>query len=516
MNAAEGLLRTLVGAGIEVCFTNPGTSEMHFVAALDRVPGMRSILGLFEGVVSGAADGYGRMAERPAATLLHLGPGLANGIANFHNARKARTPIVSLVGNHALPHLRFDAPLTADVEAIARPVSAWVRSARDPAGLPGDAAAAVAAALAPPGGIATLVVPADVAWGETEGPAAALPIPKRETVSPESVRDAARALRSGEPALLLMTGAALRERPLAMAGRIAQATGARLLCNTFNARLSRGAGRVAVATLPYFAEGAGEALRGVKHLVLIGAAPPISFFAYPGRPSELTPEGCSVHTLAGPAQDAEAALEALEDELGARSSQPERAQLRRPDAPRGGLTPAAIGASLAALLPEESIVVDEAITATPALFGPSATAAAHDWLFLTGGAIGQGLPVATGAAVACPGRKVVCLEGDGSAMYTLQSLWTQAREGLDVTTVILANQSYAILQVELARMGFRDPGPRARDMLGIARPALDFTRLAEGMGVRASRANSAEELHRALAAALAEPGPRLIEAVIQR
>jgi len=515
MNAAEGLVRTLVGAGIEVCFTNPGTSEMHFVAALDRVAGMRSILGLFEGVVSGAADGYGRMAERPAATLLHLGPGLANGIANFHNAKKARTPIVSLVGNHALSHLRFDAPLSADVEAIARSVSAWVRSARDPAELPSDGAAAVAAALAPPGGIATLVVPADVAWGEAEGPAPELPVRKRETVATDSVRDAARALRSGEPAVVLMTGAALRERPLAAAGRIARATGARLFCNTFNARLSRGAGRVAVPTLPYFAEAASEALRGVLHLVLVGAGPPVAFFAYPGRPSALTPEGCSVHALASPAQDAEAALEALQDELGARSAPPELAELRRPDAPHGALTAGAIGASLAALLPEGAIVVDEAITGSPALQGPTATAAPHDWLFLTGGAIGQGLPVATGAAVACPGRKVVCLEGDGSAMYTLQSLWTQAREGLDVTTVILANRSYAILQVELARMGFRDPGPRARDMLGIARPALDFVRLAEGMGVRARRATSAEDLHRELATALALPGPRLIEAVIQ-
>src|SRR5262245_20958840 len=486
---------------------------MHFVAALDRVPGVRPILGLFEGVVSGAADGYGRMAEGPASTLLHLGPGLANGIANFHNAKKARTPIVSLVGNHALRHLAYDAPLSADVEAIARPVSAWVRTSRDPAALAADGAAAVAAAQEAPGGVATLVVPADVAWGDAEGPAPALPVRKPETVPAEAVREAARALRSGEPAVLLLTGAALREGPLAAAGRIARATGARLYGNTFNPRLARGAGRVAVPTLPYFAEAALDALRGVRHLVLVGAKPPVAFFAYPGKPSELTPEGCAVHALARPEQDGPAALEALADELGARAA-PALAELRRPGPPRGALDPAAIGTSLAALLPEHAIVVDEGITASPALLGPTAAAAPHEWLFLTGGAIGQGLPLATGAAVACPGRRVVCLEADGSAMYTLQSLWTQAREGLDVTTVILANRTYAILQIELARTGAGAPGSRARDMLAIDRPDLDFVRLAEGMGVPATRATSAEELHAQLARALAEPGPRLVEAVI--
>ncbi len=514
MNAAESLVRTLALAGVEVCFTNPGTSEMHFVAALDRVPGVRPILGLFEGVVSGAADGFGRMAERPAATLLHLGPGLANGVANFHNAKKARTPIVSLVGNHALHHLAYDAPLSADVEAIARPVSAWVRTARDPAALASDGAAAVAAAQEPPGGIATLIVPADVAWGEAEGPAPALPARKPETVAAEAVREAARALRSGEPAVLLMTGPTLRDAPLAAAGRIARATGARLFCNTFNARHTRGAGHVAVPALPYFAESAQEALRGVRHLVLVGTAPPVAFFAYPGKPSLLVPEGCAVVALATAAQDAPAALEALADELGARAGAPLLAERVRPHPPRGALTPAAIGTSLAALLPEDAIVVDEAITASLALFAPTAGAAPHDWLSLTGGAIGQGLPVATGAAVACPGRRVVCLEADGSALYTIQALWTQAREGLDVTTLILANKSYAILQIELARMGAGPPGPRARDMLGIDRPGLDFVRIAEGLGVPATRATRAEELHAQLAHALAEPGPRLIEAVI--
>jgi acetolactate synthase-1/2/3 large subunit len=513
MNAAESLVRTLVAAGVDTCFTNPGTSEMHFVAALDRVPGIRPILALFEGVVAGAADGFGRMSGRPAATLLHLGPGLGNAIANLHNAKKAHTPIVNLVGNHALRHQAFDAPLSSDVEALARPVSAWVRQARDPAALAADAAAAVAAACAPPGGIATLVVPADVAWGEATGPAPALPLRKPETVAPEAVREAARALRSGEPAVLLMSGAALGARPLESAGRIAAATGARLFCDTFNARLARGAGRVFVPTLPYFAEGALEALAGTRHLVLIGTQPPVAFFAYPGKPSALTPEGCVVHALAGREHDAPAALEALADELGAHRSAPALEPLRRPEPPRGKAGVGAIATSLAALLPEHAIVVDEAITGSLGPLQATRTAAPHDWLFLTGGAIGQGLPVATGAAVACPDRKVVCLEGDGSAMYTIQSLWTQAREGLDVTSVIFANRSYAILRIELARMGMGEPGPRAQSLLGIGSPELDFVRLAEAQGVPATRATTADELHAQLAASLSTPGPHLIEVV---
>ncbi len=512
MNGAEALVRTLAQAGVDVCFTNPGTSEMHFVAALDRVPGMRPVLGLFEGVVSGAADGYARMAGRPASTLLHLGPGLANALANFHNARKARSPILNLVGDHALSHQRFDAPLSADVEAFARPVSCWVRSAREPERLAQDGADALAAACAPPGGVATLVVPADVAWGEAGAPVAAPALRKRDTVAPDRVATAARALRSGQPAALLMSGEALRQRALESAGRIVRSTGAGLFCDTFNARLERGAGRVPIAPLPYFAESAMETLAGTRHLVLVGTQAPVAFFAYPDKPGALTPAGCEVHVLATPAEDAPAALEALADELDARDpAAPEPLAEAAP--PRGALDPASIGASLAGLLPEGAIVCDESITGSRAVLAASRGAPPHDWLFLTGGAIGQGIPLATGAAVACPDRKVVCLEGDGSAMYTIQGLWTQAREGLDVTTVILANRSYAILQIELARVGVAAPGQRARDMLEIGRPELDLVRVAEGLGVPASRVSTAEDFHARFAEAMAEPGPRLIEAV---
>ncbi|MGI9592805.1 MAG: acetolactate synthase large subunit [Myxococcota bacterium] len=512
MNGAEALVHTLVGAGVEICFTNPGTSEMHFVAALDRVEGMRPVLTLFEGVASGAADGYGRMAGRPASTLLHLGPGLANGLANFHNARKARTPIVNLVGDHALPHQRYDAPLSADVEGFARPVSTWVRSAGDASDLPELGAEAVAAASAPPGGVATLIVPADVAWSEGARPAPRKEPAKPDTVAPEAIARTAEALRSGERCALLLGGPALRAGAIALARRIADASGALLFCDTFNGRIERGAGRVPIQPLPYFAEAAVTGLDGVRRLIRVGTQAPVAFFAYPDKPIELWPADCAVLELAGRGEDAEAALEVLAEELGAGTSAPCQ-ERELPGTPSGVLDPAAIGASLGALLPEGAIVSDESITASGALFPATAGAAPHDWLQLTGGAIGQGLPVATGAALACPDRKVVCLEGDGSALYTIQSLWTQAREGLDVTTVIFANRSYAILQIELHRLGVDQPGPRARDMLEIGRPDLDFVALARGLGVDAHRVTRAEDFHDRFAAAMAEPGPHLIEAV---
>jgi acetolactate synthase-1/2/3 large subunit len=510
MNGAESLVETLVDGGVEVCFTNPGTSEMHFVAALDRFPGMRSILTLFEGVASGAADGYGRMAEKPAATLLHTGPGLANGLANFHNARKARTPIVSIVGDHATCHRQYDAPLSADVEAFARPVSGWVRSAADARSVASDGAAALAAALEPPGQIATLILPADCAWNEADGPAAPPALPERETPAPETIDEVTAALRSREPAVILMTGQALLERGLETASRIAGATGARLMSQTFNARLQRGAGRAPIEPLPYFAESAVAALGGARHLILVGAQPPVSFFAYPDAPSWLTPEGCTIHTLAKPEEDADAALAAVADELGATSHPPTLQEPSRVQPPTGALTPKAVHRSIAALLPEHAIVSDEAITGGFGMLYLSRGAAPHDWLQLTGGAIGQGLPLATGAAVACPDRKVICLEGDGSAMYTIQALWTQAREGLDVTNVIFANRSYAILEVELARVGAQ-PGPRARSNYFIGEPDLGFVEMARGLGVSAARVTSADEFNDRFAAAMQTPGPHLIE-----
>ncbi len=515
MNGAHALLGTLVGAGVDVCFANPGTSEMHFVAALDGVPAMRPVLTLFEGVATGAADGYGRMAGRPAATLLHLGPGLGNGLANLHNARRAHTGIVNVVGEHATHHQKLDAPLQSDIAAIAGSVSGWLRTSASSAEVGRDAADAVAAAWA--GQVATLMLPADVSWSDGGALAEPVPRPARSAADPVALRAAADALRSGEPTLLLLGGDACRADGLAAAGRITAATGARMLAETFPARLERGAGVTPVGRLGYVIEQAQNQLAGTRHLVLLGARSPVAFFGYPGKVGDLVPDGCIVHEVAEPTALAAAAAEELAD-LVAPGAARTLATATRPELPTGPLTVATAAAVVGALLPEGAIVVDESNTSGMGL--PSATAGAprHDWLTLTGGAIGYGLPAGIGAAIACPDRPVWCLQADGSAMYTISALWSQAREGLDVTTVVYHNSAYAILRVELQQVGaaglVAGDGSRARSLLDLGGPRLDFVALATGMGVPAVSVDTAEDLADALRRASAEPGPHLIEAVV--
>jgi acetolactate synthase-1/2/3 large subunit len=511
MNGAESLVETLADAGLEVCFANPGTSEMHFVAALDQVGDMRCVLGLFEGVATGAADGYARMAGKPASTLLHLGPGLANGLANVHNARRANTPMVNIVGDHATYHKEYDAPLTSDIEGAARPFSDWVRTSADSRSIARDGADAVAAAMAPPGRVATLILPADASWNEADGPAPLPPVEGHASAAPEAIFHVARVLRSGEPTVLFMGGHALREPGLMLAGRIASKTGAGLLAQTLNARVERGAGRLPIDFLPYPVYAALATLADARHLVLVGSEAPVAFFAYPDKPSALSPQQCKTHTLATPGEDIVGALEALAEELGAAQDAPVQAQEKHPPPSGETITPETAAAAVGTLLPEGAIVVDEALTAAAAFMSRTRGAAPHDYLQVTGGAIGIGLPLAIGAAVACPDRKVICLQADGSAMYTVQALWTQAREGLDVTTLLLNNRSYAILKQELANLGPGDAGRRALDMMELDRPALDWVGLARGMGVEAGRAKTMDKLERQLAAGLSSEGPYLID-----
>ncbi len=514
MNGAQSLIQTLADCGVEVCFGNPGTSEMHFVASLDSTPEMRAVLCLFEGVATGAADGYGRMAGKPAAVLLHLGPGLANGLANLHNARRASTPIVNIVGDHATYHLQYDAPLTSDIIGFARPVSSWICESKSARTVAADTARAVQAARAAPGGIATLILPADTAWTEASHTAQPLPAIGPSPAPAAAIETAAELLRNGKRSALLLRGAALRGAGLEAAGRIAARTGARLLSDTFAPHSELGAGRIPVERLPYFAEQIVDTLGNLEQLILVGSKPPVSFFAYPGKRSWCTPDGCRIEQLAHEHEDGVHALEALDAAIGGPAPAVTRIPLMLPELPRGPLNALAVAQAIAHLTPEHAILADESATSGFPLAMMMARARPHDHLALTGGSIGLGLPLALGAAIACPDRKVVCPHGDGGAAYTMQALWSMARERQDVTVVIYANRSYAILNIELQRVGASGAGPKALSMLDLHNPEMNWTKIAEGLGVEASRAETAEDFCAQYASAMKQRGPRLIEAMI--
>ena len=515
MNGAESLINTLVNNDIEVCFTNPGTSEMHFVAALDEVEGMRCVLCLFEGVLSGAADGYARMARKPASTLLHLGPGLGNSLANLHNAKKGHVPVVNIVGDHATYHLEYDAPLTADIEAIASAVSQWVYTSKSSEDIAKDGAEAVFQAGA--GQVSTLILPADVSWGDNpSGAAAAVSILAPAQVPQSRIDDVVSRLQSGKICKIIAGGREIDKRRGLMLGQVAKATGASICTDVFPTRLARGAGTVVIDRMPYLAELAIDYLKDIDHLILIGAAPPVSFFAYPNVPSVMAPQDCDQFLFASPSDDIDQALEDLLQRLDAKDVEPEVHPLALPELPSGALDVGTAAQTLAALLPENAIIVDEAATSGMPLFPITAASRPHDWLNLTGGSIGFGLPASVGAAIACPDRKVICLEGDGSAMYTIQSLWTMAREYLDIVVIIYNNRKYSILELEFSRTGARGgvPGPKAASMLDIGSPDMDFVSIAQGMGVAATRATTAEEFSTQLSKAIHGPGPHLIDALV--
>lgn len=513
MNGAESLISTAVAAGLNVCFANPGTTEMPLVRALDEVPGLRAVLCLFEGVATGAADGYARMTEKPGLTLLHLGPGFANGIAYLHDARRARSPIVNLIGEHATWHLAADPPLHSDIESLARPVSAWVRRSRSAEEMAGDLTEAIAQAARKPGQIATLILPHDCQLEAAGGVAVPPNVAAPPLVNDEAIAQAAAALR-GDKAALFLGGYALRARGLKAVARIAAATNCRLMCETFPARWERGAGTPIIERLPYFPEPAIAALKPYQTVVLAGARAPVSFFGYPGLPSYFIAPQQQTITLATPDEDVEAALEVLADTLGAPMNTDQNAAVQTPLRPTGKLTPETLAAAVAALLPEQAIVMDESNTSMGPFCVLSQSAARHSYLTQPGGAIGLGLPCATGAAIACPERPVINLQADGSALYTVQALWTQAREQLNVTTILLNNRSYRILGLELMRAGVQEFGPQARQLIGLNQPPIDWVQVSQGLGVPAMRVERAEDLVAQLEGALTEAGPKLIEAVL--
>ena len=512
-NGAELLITALADAGVEVCFANPGTSEMQLVAAIDKEPRIHAVLGLFEGVVTGAADGYGRMADKPALTLLHLGPGFGNGTANLHNAKRASSPVLNMIGDHATYHRQYDAPLTSDIEAFASPVSDWIGSATSPEDLAAIGIEGFQQACRYPGQVASFIAPADCAWTDCEAPIPTATVSAVKSATDQAIRSAAERLQAASQPVLFLGGRALREDALYQAGRIAAASGARLVSETFSTRWQRGAGRVTVERLPYFGEQAAEHLAGTDQMVIVGSKAPVSFFAYPGKPSVLTPESCHIDTLADVHTDALDCLTRLADALGAPETIEVASKAPTQALESGPLSMVELGKVMANRLPEQAIVSDEGATNGLGVFLFTEAAAPHDWLMLTGGAIGQGLPVAVGAAMACPNRKVIALQADGSAMYTPQALWTIAREQLDVTVVLLNNRSYAILNIEMDRVGAQ-AGAKARSLLDLSNPEIDWVGLANSLGVSAERVTTTEAFDKAFAAAMNSRGPHLIEAIL--
>jgi acetolactate synthase-1/2/3 large subunit len=516
MNGSESLVATLVAEGVGICFANPGTSEMHFLAALEN-PGLRSVLVLFEGIATGAADGWYRMSGHPASTLLHLGPGLANGLANLHNARRAGSGIVNIIGEHATAHLKYDPPLMSDIDGLARPISQWVRRSSSSCELAGDTAAAIAQARSKPGRIATLILPGETSWGQasehakrlsaTDCPCSAKPEPPDMA----RVEQVAGILRRGEPTLIVSGGQATRGRAVELLGRIAAHTGCRIATQFFTSRIERGAGRPPLERIPYFVPSAVTFMNGFKNIITVETREPIAFFSYPGSPSLLKPADCAVHHLVLAEEDSVAGLEMLIDVLGAHKAEAVLQERTDVGVPQGRLDPTSIARALTTAMPENAILVDESLTTGRETLGLTAGARPHDVLQNMGGSIGFGTPVATGAALACPDRRVFCMVGDGSAMYTIQSLWTQARESLNVTTIIFANNSYQILKTEYANMGFGKPGPKASAMIDIDKPRIDWVAMGKSMGCPSVRVDNAGDFYHSMVKSSEEPGPMLIE-----
>lgn len=512
MTGAQALVGTLADHGVTACFANPGTSEMHLVTALDGEPRIRSVLCLFEGVATGAADGYARVAGTPAMTLLHLGAGYLNAGANIHNAGRANTPMINVIGDHAVPHLRYDAPLTSDIVGLAGPNSRWIKSANKVDQTGALAAEAYAASFGPKPGPVSLLLPADSAWLEGGKLGEPLPTPSLRQVSDDRIQAAATAISAASKPVIIMNGTALTEAGLQAAARL-KAAGVRVMTDTFYGKMRRGAGVFAPERMQYFAEGAMDDLAGSDLMVLAGTNAPVAFFAYPGKPSLLVPEGCELLDLGDASTDSAATLDALATAMKATDAAPVEV-LAQPDAPTGDLTAQSVGQSLARHMPENALVSDDGVSNGLLSYIPTQKAQPHDWMMLTGGAIGQGMPLALGAAIAAPDRKVICLSGDGAGMYTNQALWSMAREGADVTTIVFVNHSYRILNIELYRTGAGNPGPTAKNMLSIGGPDIDWVQLSTSLGVPAIEATTAEAFDEALAEAIAAPGPRLIAAVV--
>lgn len=509
LTGAEVAIQTAAAAGIDVCFANPGTTELYLVQALDRCPSIKPVLAVFEGVCTGAADGYSRVSGKPSLALLHLGPGLANGQANLHNARKARSPVVSIVGEHATWHIAANAPLTADIETLAQPMSELVVTATSPHSIGKDMAHVISRACQLPSGPTTLILPGDMQWALSDTAPTKPVIPVAPQASTEEIEHAAAAVRSG-PTAVVLGGSALRSEGLKAADRIQRATGCHIFTPTFPPVQDRGIGLISPEKIPYAPEPATKLLAHFEKVILAGAHEPVAFFGYPNTRSSLCSEDATIIEMCRDSVDPARALVAVADALGAPPAR-HVPSAPRPEAPRGPLSPSSMCAAIAAAQPDGAIVMDEGATAGFGYHGMAAGAPPFTYMALTGGSIGQGLPCAVGAAAAEPSRTTICLEGDGSSLYTIQALWTMARENQNVTSIICKNKAYSILRWELERANMT-PGNASLSLTGLESPEFNYVKLAEGFGVEGRAVTTAEELNDTLEYAFKSPGPFLIEA----
>ena len=517
MNGAQSLFKALVDAGVTTCFANPGTSEMQLVYEMGLSDAVRPILCLQEDVVTGAADGFGRMKGAPAFTLLHVGSGFANGIAMLHNAGRADTPIVNVVGANATyhqPNYPEHELINGHITDLARVVSHWAKEARNATEL--GELGAEAAALAKTGRICTIVAPTNCHWDEANPPPVFSAPLQRQKTSAEAIAHAAAMLKNGKKTGLVLGNLALHGEALGLAGRIGAKTGAALLSEIFPSyHLSRGEGRPNVDPIPYEYEVCLKFLQPFEQLIFVGALFPVATFAYKDKPVMKSPPGCDLFIMSSVDQDLTAALSSLAEATGAGDAAAFRERRTEASAPSGELTAETIGQTLCMLLPEHAILSDEAATNGGPIFAATKGARAHDYIApVNGGAIGGGMPLALGAAIACPDRKVVHLQADGSGMYTVQALWSMAREKSDVVVVVFKNDVYAILNLEMARVRENELNAKMKWMLDLDKPTLDWVSISKGFGVPATRARTAEEFHRQFEAALAVKGPHLIECQI--
>ena len=513
-NGATVLLRALQAGGADICFANPGTTELTIVAALAEVPEIRPVLCLFEGVCTGAADGYARISGKIPLTLLHLGPGFANGIANLHNARRAHSKIVTIIGDHATWHLEHDAPLTSDIESLARPVAVDVVRIHSSDSIAEGAVRALTSTSSGSGGPATIIVPTDVMDASTTDSlrVSAFHPGRTEPVTSTAIEKAAAACRGGKEVILLLGGDALAIEGQSAAAAIATATRARLVMEPYPAVVTLGGDLPRIERQAYFPD---DVIRqfGEATVILAGARRPISYFGYEDYPSVLVPEDRLV-VLSRPGEDGVSALKALADQLGATqpcNERPESGHAAPLDA-SAPLTPNAIVEELLVQLPEDSVISLEGSTLGGPWLREAYRARRHRVMTNTGGAIGQGLPCALGAAFGAPGSRVIALQSDGSAHYTVQALWTMAREKLPVTIILAANHRYGILQTELKRADTPLDDPAVASLTRLDDPRTDWTALAAGYGVAAVRATTVAEFREGLMRALSADGPLLIQA----